>query len=168
MRLVVVTQILTLLSAGAMAGSVAAPCTPVRGSCAFYTDCLEANYHCGEEGYPLGYGNKYCNKFSDEQEKLSAEGKDWMLDTMVCLQTALVPYATGNTSTTCDELEHAAFATHPACYVDSGFCELPPTDWVAVVDIVGLKTLFESWDAFLASLEAAEGCLEAWTYLSTI
>lgn len=78
---------------------------------------------------------------------MSAEGKEWMLDTKVWSQTALVPYAATNSTTMCDELEHAA-ATHPACYVNSGFCSVPPTDWLATVDIVDLKMLFGCWNAF--------------------
>ena len=28
--------------------------------CSFYTDCLEAKFDCGPDGYPIGYGDKYC------------------------------------------------------------------------------------------------------------
>lgn len=88
-----------------------------------------------------------------------------MLNTMHCLQKALVPDATGAEDTTCDALEDKAFATHAGCYVDSGLCTLPPTDWLAVVEIVQLRTLFQNWDAFKATVKAGEGCLKFWAFL---
>lgn len=138
---------------------------PPRDSCSFYADCLEAGYHCGQYGYPIGYGQKYCQRFSDDRSELSARGQEWMLDTMHCLQTQLIPEATGAVNTTCDAIKDKAFGTHAMCYVDSGVCLLPPSDWVAIVDIVGITTLFSSWDAFEATLEAGEGCVELWAYL---
>ena len=32
--------------------------------CDWYIDCLEKVFNCGAKGYPVGYGNKYCVKFS--------------------------------------------------------------------------------------------------------
>lgn len=139
---------------------------PSRDSCAFYADCLEARYHCGPNGYPVGFGAKFCQKFSDDRAELSARGQAWMLDTMQCLQRALVPEATGTKpGVTCDSIKKKAFGTHAGCYVGSGLCKLSPSDWVAVVDIVRLKTLFENWDALLSVLEVGGECLEFHTFL---
>lgn len=33
--------------------------------CDFYSECMEANSHCGPTGYALGYGNKYCRRFAE-------------------------------------------------------------------------------------------------------
>jgi hypothetical protein len=68
---------------------------PVRDTCSFYADCIEPRYHCGPTGYPLNYGKPYCQKFTAAKSKLSAQGKQWVSDTMLCLQTALVPEALG-------------------------------------------------------------------------
>ncbi|KZT21859.1 hypothetical protein NEOLEDRAFT_1138874 [Neolentinus lepideus HHB14362 ss-1] len=133
---------------------------PVYGSCAFYPDCLESRFHCGPTGYPLGYGLKYCTKFSQERSKLSTAGQTWMLNTMHCLQTALIPEATGEVQMTCQELEETAFETHAGCYIGSGLCKLSPEDWVTIVGIVGVKTLVGSWDAVKETLEAAGDCAE--------
>jgi len=79
---------------------------------------------------------------------------------MQCLQKALVPDAIGtSTSVTCDSIRQKAFGTHAGCYVGSGLCTLPPSDWLAIVHIVQFKTLFDSWDAFLATLKTGEVCL---------
>ena len=138
---------------------------PPRDSCAFYADCLESRYHCGPDRYPIGYGQKFCEKFVDNQGELSARGKTWMLDVMQCLQTTLVPEATGGgAGVTCDSIEKKAFASHAPCYVESGLCWLPPTDWLAIVDIVGIDTLLGSKDALMESLEAGGGCLAAYSF----
>ena len=84
---------------------------------------------------------------------------------MHCLQDALVPEATGVVNTTCTAVEKKAFGTHARCYVDSGVCTLSPLDWLAIVDIVDVKTLFGSWDAFKATVQAGVGCLEFYAFL---
>jgi len=33
-------------------------------------------------------------------------------------------------------------------------------DWEAILEIVDIKTLFQSWDAFKATVEAGVGCGE--------
>jgi len=91
-----------------------------------------------------------------------------MLDTMHCLQLALVPEATGetplstssSTPSSCAKLEDKAFRSHAGCYVDNGLCTLDFNDWVAVLEIVNLRTLFESSEAFKATMGAAFGCAQ--------
>ncbi|TFK50704.1 hypothetical protein OE88DRAFT_287234 [Heliocybe sulcata] len=134
--------------------------SPPYDSCAFYLECLESRFHCGPDGYPLGYGLKFCTKFSQERSKLTPAGQTWMLNTMHCLQTALVPEATGEVQMTCQELLDTAFDTHAGCYIGSGLCTLNPKDWVAIVDIVRIGTLFGSWDAVKETFEAAGDCAE--------
>ncbi|KIK03692.1 hypothetical protein K443DRAFT_676526 [Laccaria amethystina LaAM-08-1] len=138
---------------------------PPRDQCTFYADCLEAKYHCGPFGYPMGYGTKFCNKFSFSRDKFTKAGQKWMLDTMQCLQNALVSEATGAVNMTCQKLEEKAFASHPRCYLSSGLCELPMLDWLEIVKVVQLETLFQNWDAFKGTVEAAEGCLEFYAVL---
>jgi Stanniocalcin family len=107
-----------------------------------------------------------CIKFRSDRMVFSSAGRKWMLDTMHCLQDALVPEATGATNiTTCDALEDKAFGTHAACYMKSGFCLLSPEDWVSVVDIVQLKRIFGNWDAFKATVQASKDCVELWAFL---
>ncbi|OXV05855.1 hypothetical protein Egran_06377 [Elaphomyces granulatus] len=47
------------------------------------------------------------------------------------------------------------FGTHPDCYVKSGLCTLPPTDWWTITDTVSFAALFNSVNSFKAVLEAA-------------
>ena len=85
---------------------------------------------------------------------------------MHCLQTALLPELEKPPSGTdaCKKLEDKAFGTHASCYISSGICTLSPQDWITIVDIVGLKTLFGSWDALEQSLEAAGGCTQLYLW----
>ncbi|KIJ56037.1 hypothetical protein M422DRAFT_198830 [Sphaerobolus stellatus SS14] len=149
---------------------------PPRGQCAFYRECLENRFHCGPEGYPIGYGEKFCEKFVADQDKLSAAGQQWMLNTMHCLQLALVPEAESMTSQNiptlghentnkCDEVKQKAFDSHAPCYIKNGLCTLGIADWAHIVEIINFRTLFGSWDAVKETLEAAEGCLEFYAFL---
>ncbi|KAJ6497527.1 hypothetical protein C8R45DRAFT_130033 [Mycena sanguinolenta] len=140
---------------------------PPPDSCSFYADCLEQRYHCGSSGYPLGYGEKYCTRFQSHRTTLSARGQTWMLATMHCLQEALVPDAIGapNATMSCAALEDKAFATHANCYVSSGVCKLPLADWHAILEIVDVKTLVDSWDALEATVTAGTECLEFYAVL---
>ena len=137
---------------------------PERDTCNFYPDCLESKYHCGSSGYPIGYGLKYCEAFTAAKPRLSARGNIWVSDTMLCLQRALVPFATYE-STTCPELKGAAIATHPDCYVNSGVCVLPPTDWAVIVNTVDLKDLFGSLDQLKAVLKTVDDCADFYLWL---
>ncbi|KAL2011332.1 hypothetical protein VTN00DRAFT_4050 [Thermoascus crustaceus] len=139
---------------------------PQPDDCSFYPLCLESRYHCGPCGYPLHYGLEGCQAFWEQRDKLSPEGQDWMLKTVLCLQRKLVPYAAVDGgpqefigTTTCDALKEYALSTHPGCYIESGVCTLPPSDWVAIVDIIGIEA-FGDLDVLKAALETMEGCLE--------
>lgn len=147
---------------------------PPRGQCTFYAQCLEVQYHCGEDGYPLGYGQKYCDKFNtvlqSSPEQFSSKAIKWTLDTMQCLQRALVtdviqsqladnvlcPYMD------CHKVQEIAFESHAACYLDNGICSLQIWDWIEIVRIVGVGTVVGSWDALEETLKVAGGCLRLW------
>ncbi|KDQ06911.1 hypothetical protein BOTBODRAFT_167643 [Botryobasidium botryosum FD-172 SS1] len=131
---------------------------PPVDDCSFYATCLESRYQCGPNGYPIGYGQHFCQKFSDERDLLDAQGQEWMVNTMHCLQKVLVGNAIDAQATTCTALSHQAFGSHAECYLKNGVCTLGPHDWEAIFEIVGIKTLFKSWDAFKSSFEAAAGC----------
>ena len=137
---------------------------PVRDTCTFYPDCLESKYNCGPDGYPIGYGLNYCQRFTAAKPRMDSAGKKWVSDTMLCLQTALVPYATTET-TTCPALKDTAFASHPDCYVNSGVCTLGPKDWEVIITTVSLKDLFGGIDNLKAVLQTLGDCAEFYAWL---
>jgi len=142
--------------------TIPAECSnPPLRSCAFYLDCLEnRDYNCGASGYPLAFGQHYCQVFKAAQSTFSPQGQVWLTNTMHCLQVALVPEATGQVpKLTCSELYHKAFATHATCYVDNGFCRLPWSDMLQIVKLVR-KQLFQNLDAISATIEAVVDCVK--------
>ena len=101
--------------------SIADDCSDmvINGTCDFYTNCLETKYHCGHNGYPVGYGHKYCSKFLKNFNDYPNEGQEWITKTLVCLKKALIIQFTS-----CAEIYNTAFDSHPRCYYESGFCNL--------------------------------------------
>src|SRR5688572_15430052 len=63
---------------------------PPPNTCDFYLDCLESRYRCSSNGYPLGYGYKYCSKFKNSASGFSKQGQKWIIKTMTCLQQYLI------------------------------------------------------------------------------
>ncbi|KAJ6788529.1 hypothetical protein PWT90_01643 [Aphanocladium album] len=115
-------------------------------TCTFYSSCAEAALPCGSSGYALGYGLANCAKFMQRLSHFSAPGRAWIFRVMTCLQTFLIRGPLTQCGLTCAGLKSAAFGSHPACYVDSGVCDLPVADWVQLVitirdDLLTLATL---------------------------
>ena len=124
----------------------AASCkSPRHDNCSFYSACVEPNIPCDEDGYALGFGEKYCTGFKNAS--FSPKGDAWMVSVMYCLQKALVPYTMpAHASTSCADLQDFAFNSHPACYTKPGnsICFLPPSDVLTVMEVVGLNELFSA------------------------
>lgn len=57
--------------------------------CFWYSSCLEEKYQCGKNGYPVGFGFKYCQKFG--QLKSYTPVRIWVEKTTICLKEKLVP-----------------------------------------------------------------------------
>jgi len=138
---------------------------PKPDTCNFYADCLEKQTNCGPDGYPIGYGKKYCEKFAAARQKMTAASQAWLSKTMLCLQRKLVPYATGDQKTTCASLRTIAYDSHPSCYVSGGVCLLSPSEWKVIIETVGLKEIFGSLDALKQTLKTAAECAALYAYL---
>jgi hypothetical protein len=137
-------------------------CTPSPTTCDFYT-CLESNYSCGPSGYPIGYGYKFCSKFGESYYSFSPKGQVWVNNVRQCLQESLIDDMSCNSS--CSKIQSDAFGSHAGCYVRTGVCELPPSDWFEILHTVGLKTLLGSSPAILQALQTAEGCADLYAHI---
>ncbi|OQR94654.1 hypothetical protein ACHHYP_01021 [Achlya hypogyna] len=119
---------------------------PVPETCGFYRSCLEAAHPCGPQGYALGFGEFYCNKFAAYKDSFSPKGKAWMYNTMTCLQKKLGA-SLSDPAISCNAIKTFAFDSHPECYTANGgpsVCDLNPLkDWTTVLRVVGLKTLLK-------------------------
>jgi len=103
------------------------------GACEYYR-CREEQAQCGEGGYLLNFAERYCNRFRLLTEpNVSAEGRAWMRRVRRCLVTSLDAVERGND---CQSIEESGLGTHPSCYVDTGFCELPVSDWLSVINTI--------------------------------
>ncbi|UJR11237.1 hypothetical protein I4U23_015419 [Adineta vaga] len=129
---------------------------PPMHSCAFYSDCMEEKVSCGANGYALGYGMKYCMKFTHNLKTFSPRGQRWIGKTMNCLQKSLVS-PLENCEKNCSILQKIAFNSHPRCYVKGGVCELPVFDWITIASIVG-KDLFTA-DGLIQALKTLPQCI---------
>jgi hypothetical protein len=134
---------------------------PSTEKCDFYT-CLEAEYHCNgtEYSYPITYGLKYCQAYTDNLSKFSTKGKTWISAVRLCLQEALLKDADCNAD--CKKVQDDAFASHEHCYVDNGVCDLPLDDWIAIFETVGIETLVSTFQAFESSIDTASECYGLW------
>jgi hypothetical protein len=61
----------------------ASGCT--QTDCTYYS-CLDASKNCGPNGYPAGYGLKYCNAFLRNRDYFDEVGRKWT----DCVRPALI------------------------------------------------------------------------------
>ncbi|MGN6533177.1 MAG: eCIS core domain-containing protein [Ginsengibacter sp.] len=103
--------------------------------CEFYR-CRErrSGNACGNSGYYLGYGYKYCKRFTELRKRMSEPGKRWIDKTRQCLWEHIdknIDY-----HTPCELVKSAAFDSHPICYVLGGICFLSPDEWSMILNII--------------------------------
>src|SRR5688572_32600927 len=91
----------------------------IAGHEATFYRCAEATLSCGPDGYLIGYGARYAERFYRHTRPwMSPVGQRWLDATLVCLQVALRERIDARTS--CDDVRTLAFDSHPECYVDAG------------------------------------------------
>lgn len=106
------------------------------GQCDYYL-CRDAgsSAECGSEGYYQGFGYEYCNRFLQVTEpRLSSAGQVWSQRVRPCLMNALE--ADVDDELSCVDIKQVAFDSHPGCYVEAGFCSLPISDWILILNTV--------------------------------
>jgi hypothetical protein len=132
---------------------------PLPRSCAFYKECLETKYQCGPEGYPIGFGQKFCQVFEREVDKFSPQGQEFLWTNMQCLQNRLVlPYVLINTRD-CSNLKQSALDSHAPCYIKSGFCDLPFTDKLVLTKLLLENDITDIWwDFTLQVADVLKNC----------
>lgn len=140
MKKLISTILLALTAVSYSSGTLASCQAPKANDCSFYRKCVQKKFNCAHEEYPIGYGEKYCNKFNAlTSSDLSAYGILWRDETLSCLQKALVPTLSPSSEIkTCSQLDTVAFDSHPACYTNvyMSICELPAGDWQTIVKVV--------------------------------
>lgn len=148
-------------------------CSQLIDSCEYYSCIEEERLSCGEGGYPLDYGVKYCQKlsaldFSPAQgfikpQVFPGDGNIWRDNVRECLQVEMDNYfqSTPDEELSCQSLRDFAFASHPRCYTQTSvsFCELPPESVIKVGTTIGLQDLFTQ-ESLKQVRDTAEICEE--------
>ncbi len=130
-------------------------CAELIGSCEYYECIDQERLSCGDDGYALGYGKKYCERFSaiDFQENAPpfsgdfypAKGNEWRDNVRSCLQVSMEAFFASDEAKDCSALRTFAFDSHPACYTGApSFCELTPENIVRVGLTIQLNDLFKT------------------------
>jgi hypothetical protein len=115
---------------------------------------------CGEDGYLVGYGAKYAERFYTETRPwMSTRGQEWIDQVLVCLQHEL--RSSIDETTSCEDIRTIAFDSHPVCYLEHGLCQLPPWDIAKVLWTVDLSDWFSA-DAARQIAAVAAGCGESY------
>ncbi|CAG8752716.1 23832_t:CDS:2, partial [Cetraspora pellucida] len=132
-------------------------------TCDFYTSCIENKFHCGNDGYPLAYGFKYCNRFASSLNLFSDAGKKWVVNTIICLQRSLVS-TYENDASTCSDIMNIAYISHTPCYIANGLCDISQ-DWYTLFKVIDAIDLFGSYQALKQALNVGGNCLQLVTWL---
>uniref|UniRef100_A0A7S2VKU4 EGF-like domain-containing protein n=1 Tax=Zooxanthella nutricula TaxID=1333877 RepID=A0A7S2VKU4_9DINO len=156
--------------------NVSAACYNPGGSngvatCAWYSVCLAERFPGCEDHaheYAISFGQKYCQRFTDNAARFSSAGQIWIESVKLCLQEELVTDVLSPSVNVadCTQIRRTAFDSHPRCYVQPdksdpsiGICHLMVTNPRDIVLI--LET---TWDALLALesvkqiIDTAIGC----------
>lgn len=108
-------------------------CSSYIGSCDYYL-CKNTELKCDGDSYFIKLGYQYCTKsFSKLYPKVSEQGKAWVVNTARCLQQKLEDMGP---ALECENAEKLAANAHVACYVDNGFCDLPFTDRMRILNLI--------------------------------
>lgn len=141
-----------------------------HSACGFYVECLENFYPCGVNGYAIGYGYKYCNRFSSDNmsECMDDAGDEWVNSTLSCLQQALLPITESNDTSdfSCRSIKVDAFDSHSICYTGGGLpsplepsvCFLPYSDVRCILGTIDPKDLLSPL-GLQEDIETAKICI---------
>jgi hypothetical protein len=100
----------------------ATECAPYVGSCEYYR-CREAIQPCGEKGYFMRFGYRYCTTFLTKlKPRVAPRQQDWLERVGTCLQQKVeeIPVITS-----CTLAKNLAIDSHVDCYMKTGFCAMP-------------------------------------------
>lgn len=114
-------------------------CLNNQGPCEWYLSCIEKNYPCNntDYAYATDFVYKYCSKFMTDIAEFSEQGQAWLNRVKPCLEdrlaTALLQM---KEKPTCKQISDIGFGSHPGCYVETGFCKIPFSDWLKVANFI--------------------------------
>jgi hypothetical protein len=109
-------------------------CIPDVDNCDFYL-CKKEELDCGQRGYPLHFGHRYCESFLNHpQEHFSKRGQKWLADVRLCLQQKMAKLPEYYS---CQQIRQASFRSHYKCYLETHYCQLPLRDKKHLFSLIG-------------------------------
>ena len=147
------------------------PCASLLGTCEYYACIDDVRLPCGGDGYALGYGQAYCEKFTQlafwpplnpwQGWIFPADGDRWRDGVRLCLQEQLQGYFAQGGRRDCRSLREFAFASHPRCYTggEDSFCALTPQN-VAQVGLTIAPTDFFAIETQQRVRQTASLCVD--------
>ena len=128
-------------------------CEVLNDSCQYYL-CKEMQTPCGDRGYNIDFGYRYCLKYQDDS-LYSEQGKEWLYSVRGCLQHKLNELAS---DTMCVDLKKHAINSHYQCYIDAGYCQLPLADKGRVLKTAARAML--NFDILLSGFKVLRTCAQ--------
>ncbi len=140
LTLILVLMVLPGFSTHALAAD---RCQALIGTCAYYSCVDQERLSCGDKGYAIGYGRRYCEKFSAlqftpsfpgaESAVFPDSGNDWRDSVRTCLQEDMEAFFESDQPKDCSSLRAFAFGSHPRCYTEGpSFCALKPQSVIRI------------------------------------
>ncbi|MBT7611234.1 MAG: hypothetical protein HN576_15855 [Bacteriovoracaceae bacterium] len=123
---------LNLLFSYTTLGFTQTECQQFANDCEYYS-CVEEIKHCGKHGYLIGFGYKYCRKFSNKEQNLSGEGQSWIVSVRACLIERLDNV---EPDLSCKQYRQEAIEQHVPCYTKSGYCDLSKKDKKTIIKMI--------------------------------
>lgn len=107
-------------------------CESKTTSCDFYR-CVDKEMPCGNDGYLLGFGERFCRRFDKILDKLSPQGKSWFFTARQCLTEKILSI---DKSSSCHEIEEKSYSDHKPCYIETGYCDLSLRDKAHIMKVI--------------------------------
>lgn len=115
----------------------------VSRGCAAYP-CFEETAHCGNEGYLIAFGEKYCRRFISPEiyATFDEPGKKFINCTSKCLIENMGKYMTTHDPINCDDLTNSGYNAQTSCYMDCDFCTVCKTNKAALFHVYDFGDIF--------------------------
>ncbi|HAZ14896.1 MAG: hypothetical protein A2X86_21200 [Bdellovibrionales bacterium GWA2_49_15] len=140
---------------------------PTDLSCEYYSRCVENYLACGADGYSIGYGKRYCQRFLDTSYS-TYQGDLWRDETLLCLQRelSLFVFFSPYEIKSCSTIKKYAYETHANCYVrpnrgrpELSICYLSPLDVKLTTQNLRAVDVLR-WNGLKQMAQVAKLCLE--------
>ena len=132
-------------------------------NCDYYSECIEFNPNlptCGENGYAIGYGYKYCRRYKENRPLFTNKVNEFLDQVRPCLISKMRKYLNDTLAgiITCEDIHDKAMEEHEFCYLRSGFCDLGIFEKFSLGKVVDLYDKINGGIAFFLKVWAQ--CIE--------